>query len=156
MKQVTLLFAVCGLFLSGATFAANTADVAQRGDEASVAAKPALEVAVYMRDARGALSNVGWRMTHGEPVQFSERFSYLVATNGAHDAYDGHWSMTISDFRDSVADSFSFDVSMEGKDPGVWEGQATQHVRTETGSRTNIVHGIDGKDYVIELRRVNG
>jgi hypothetical protein len=73
-----------------------------------------------------------------------------------HDAYDGHWSMTIDNVHDSLADSVAFDVSMEGKDPGVYEGQAVRHIESGTGSYTDVIHWLDGKDYVITVQRVAG
>lgn len=75
MKKVTLLFAVPALLLSSAAFAANTADLGQQRTEASADVKPAFEIAVYTKDARGVLASVGSRLTRGEPVPFSKQFS---------------------------------------------------------------------------------
>lgn len=59
------------------------------------------DVEVMRRDARGAISNFGERLTHGESVNFDEQFSYLVATNGPRDGLDGigNWRSATSSRR---------------------------------------------------------
>jgi hypothetical protein len=113
----------------------------------------ATDIVVYQRAARGDLSGMLKRQTHGEPITFSRQFSYLVGTDRPTDI-DGHWSMTISNLQYGANGDSAFDVGMEGKDPGVWEGKSTAHVLIDQGAKFGVVHGIDGKDYRIELRRL--
>lgn len=151
MRKLMSRFAITALVIGLASIA--HAEVGQVAVTQSANSSQAMSVEVWSRDEEGHRTLVGQQVTHGEPVTFGREFSYLVATppGTSRDEYDGHWSMTIRDIHSTVADSIAFTVSMEGKDPGAWDGQATLHVETGTGSRTGAVHWLDGKDYVITL-----
>jgi len=153
MKKAILLLTL----VSVTKMASAASSDVQPAAPVSAAAGTGISVSVHSQDARGVMYPVGSGVTHGEPIIFAEDISYPVNTNGGpRDQFDGSWSLTVSNVRDSLADSVAFDVTLAGKNPGIWEGQVVRHVETGTGSRTGVVHWLDGKDYVITVHRVNG
>lgn len=148
-----LILSVMALLISGAAVASQADGADQLVAKDSVA--PYAEIVVFRQDAAGRMELVGSGTAHDSPVQFSREFSYLVATNGPRDGFDGHWSMKIDHFQYSANGGVAFDVSMEGRDPGVWEGNATNHIMVAAGT-DGVIHGIDGQDYVIKVHLVEG
>ncbi|WP_321935414.1 hypothetical protein [Paraburkholderia sp. J8-2] len=153
MKKIAVMLALASVV----SMASATEDGVAPAAKQSVAPELPIAISVTTRDARGEVSPVGQQVTHGEPVKFSEELGYLLSTNASpSDVYNGSWTMTVSNVRDSMADSVAFDVTMSGKVPGTWEGSTVIHGLTESGSRVGVVHWLDGKDYLITFRRVAG
>ncbi|WP_176000268.1 hypothetical protein [Burkholderia vietnamiensis] len=113
------------------------------------------DVLVMRRDARGAISDFGERQTHGESVNFGEQFSYLVATNGPRDGLDGYRKMAVSDIQPMPFGLTSFRLQLEEKDSGS-ELTVNRRVWLNAGEDTAVVHGLNGQDYLVKLRRVDG
>lgn len=113
------------------------------------------DVEVMRRDARGAISNFGERLTHGESVNFDEQFSYLVATNGPRDGLDGYRKLEVSDIQPTSSGLTSFHLQLREKDSGS-ELVVNRRVWLNAGEDTAVVHGLNGQDYLVKLRRVEG
>ncbi|MBB4517313.1 hypothetical protein [Paraburkholderia fungorum] len=123
----------------------------------AAAAAPAegYDVVVMRRDGRGAISGFGESMTHGEPVNFGEKFSYLVATTGPRDGFDGYRTMEVSNIQPMPYGLTTFRLHLEEKDSGS-ELTVNRQVWLNAGEDTAVVHGLDGQDYLVKLRRVDG
>ncbi|HDR9761885.1 hypothetical protein KDX16_15955 [Burkholderia vietnamiensis] len=113
------------------------------------------DVVVMRRDARGAISDFGERQTHGESVNFGEQFNYLVATNGPRDGLDGYRKMAVSDIQSMPFGLTTFRLQLEEKDSGS-ELTVNRRVWLNAGEDTAVVHGLNGQDYLVKLRRVDG
>lgn len=113
------------------------------------------DVVVMRRDVRGAISDFGERLTHGESVNFGEQFSYLVATNGPHDGFDGYRKMEVSDIQSMPFGLLTFLLQLEEKDSGSVL-TVNRRVWLNAGEDTAVVHGLNGQDYLVKLRRVDG
>jgi hypothetical protein len=123
----------------------------------AAAASPAkgYDVVVMRRDPRGAISGFGERMTHGEPVNFDEKFTYLVATSGPRDGLDGYRTVEVSDIQPMPYGLTTFRLHLEEKDSGS-KLTVNRQVWLNGGEDTAVVHGLDGQDYLVKLRRVDG
>ncbi|CAB3754302.1 hypothetical protein [Paraburkholderia humisilvae] len=110
------------------------------------------DVVVTRRDARGAIRRFGESVTHGEPVNFVE---YLFATTGPRDGLDGYRTMEVSNIQPMPYGLATFRLRLEEKDSGS-ELTVSRQVWLNAGEDTTVVHGLDGRDYLVKLDRVDG
>ncbi|MGF6440426.1 hypothetical protein [Paraburkholderia youngii] len=154
---LVVLFAV-GLYNAHASAAQGFPAKGGSANPGDPFCKGAVAVSVLEREPGGAVTSpfIGSLNTTGAPVTFSDEFSESVARSSLNDDQIGYLNLTVRNIAPGPDDSVAFDVVIEGKDPGAYDGRVVVHALTPSGSREAVVHWVNGRDYVIAVRPVAG
>ncbi|MGF6813177.1 hypothetical protein OKW30_008394 [Paraburkholderia sp. Clong3] len=146
-KKISLLMVSAALLATTGAFA---------GDDVTA-------ITVRVLNARGYQTWVQAQATWTGKADFSEHYGYPVAVDyvdGSKPAtapYSGSWRLRINKVSYQGDGGAIVDADLFEKPAGI-EGRSssTQHVAlTIAGARGGVIHGADGRDYVVSLHRLS-
>ncbi|MGP8431934.1 hypothetical protein ACT2FY_00365 [Paraburkholderia fungorum] len=146
-KKISLLMVSVSLFATTSAFA---------GDQMTA-------ITLQILNARGYQAFRQTQVTRAAQMSFSEQYGYPVAVSYADgskpssDLYNGSWRLAINKVTYLSDGAAIVDADLIEKPAGI-EGRSStaQHVAlTIAGAKGGVIHGADGRDYVLSLHRLS-